>query len=90
MLVFAFFNAFDIYDRIAGYLGLSSYAFDEEEAQEKKEEGRSILIQRFKERNLQNNQLEMIQLLWLFFILLMLLALGQADLDQWKESLHSY
>jgi hypothetical protein len=43
MLVFALCNAFDIYDRVAGYLGLASYAFDEEEAMEKKEEGRSIL-----------------------------------------------
>ena len=33
MLVFALFNLFDIYDRVAGYLGLSSYAFDDEEAQ---------------------------------------------------------
>ena len=33
MLVFAFFNIFDIYDRVAGYLGLASYAFDDEEAQ---------------------------------------------------------
>ena len=28
MLTFAFFNLFDIYDKILGYLGLSSYAFD--------------------------------------------------------------
>lgn len=63
MLLFALFNVFDIYDRVAGYLGLSSWAFDEEEAQEKKEEGRNILIERFKERNEQSNQMEMIQLL---------------------------
>lgn len=63
MLLFAFFNIFDFYDRVAGYLGLSSWAFDEEEAQEKKQEGRSILVERFKERNSQGNQMEMIQLL---------------------------
>ena len=63
MIVFGLFNAFDVYDKIAGYLGLASYAFDDEEAEEKKEEGKSVLIERFKERNLQNNQLEMIQLL---------------------------
>jgi hypothetical protein len=28
MLVFAFFNLFDLYDKIMGYLGLGSYAFD--------------------------------------------------------------
>lgn len=33
MLAFAFFNMFDIYDTIMGYLGLGSYAFDDEEAQ---------------------------------------------------------
>ena len=33
MIAFAFFNGFDIYDRVAGYLGMSSYAFDDEEAQ---------------------------------------------------------
>ena len=36
MLIFALFNIFDIYDRVAGYLGLASYAFDDEEAQEKR------------------------------------------------------
>ena len=30
MLVFAVFNLFDLYDKIMGYLGLGSYAFDEE------------------------------------------------------------
>jgi hypothetical protein len=30
MIVFALFNAFDIYDRVVGYLGLTSYAFDDE------------------------------------------------------------
>ena len=54
---------FDICEKIAGYLGMTSYAFDDEEAEEKIEEGRIILIERFKQRNLQNNQLEMIQLL---------------------------
>jgi len=29
MLTFACFNIFDIYDKIMGYLGMSSYAFDE-------------------------------------------------------------
>lgn len=33
MLVFALFNIFDVYDTIMGYLGLGSYAFDEEEEQ---------------------------------------------------------
>jgi len=33
MLVFAIVNMFDIYDTIMGYLGLGSYAFDDEEAQ---------------------------------------------------------
>jgi len=32
MIVFAIFNVFDIYDTVMGYLGLGSYAFDEEEA----------------------------------------------------------
>lgn len=44
MLTFAVFNLCDLYDKIMGYLGLGSYAFDEEEAEEKKEEGRSILV----------------------------------------------
>ena len=48
MLIFALFNVFDLYDKIAGYLGLTSYAFDDEEAEEKQEEGRNILIERFK------------------------------------------
>jgi len=26
---------FDIYDKVAGYLGMTSYAFDDEEAEEK-------------------------------------------------------
>lgn len=46
-----------------GYLGLGSYAFDEEEATEKSEEGRNILIERLKQKNFDNMQLEMIQLL---------------------------
>ena len=29
MIVFALFNAFDIYDKVVGYLGLKSYAFDD-------------------------------------------------------------
>lgn len=37
MLVFAGFNLCNLYDKIMGYLGLSSYAFDEEEAEEKKQ-----------------------------------------------------
>lgn len=57
MITFALFNAFDIYDRVVGYLGLASYAFDDEEAQEKRQEGRNILVERLKERNTQNNQL---------------------------------
>ena len=32
MIVFGLFNAFDIYDKVAGYLGMASYAFDDEEA----------------------------------------------------------
>lgn len=30
MIVFGLFNLFDIYDKIMGYLGFGSYAFDEE------------------------------------------------------------
>lgn len=30
MLTFAVFNLFDIYDKIMGYLGFGSYAFDAE------------------------------------------------------------
>lgn len=44
MLAFALFNLCDLYDKIMGYLGLGSYAFDDEEAQEKREEGRTILL----------------------------------------------
>ena len=33
MIIFGVFNLLDIYDKIMGYLGLSSYAFDDEEAQ---------------------------------------------------------
>ena len=29
MIIFGVFNILDIYDKIMGYLGLSSYAFDE-------------------------------------------------------------
>lgn len=29
MIIFGVFNLFDIYDKIMGYLGLGSYAFDE-------------------------------------------------------------
>ena len=57
------FNLFDIYDTVMGYLGLGSYAFDEEEATEKSEEGRKILIERLKQKNFDNLQMEMIQLL---------------------------
>jgi hypothetical protein len=46
-----------------GYLGLGSYAFDEEEASEKSEDGRKILIERLKQKNFDNLQMEMIQLL---------------------------
>lgn len=31
MIFFGLFNLFDIYDKVIGYLGLGSYAFDEEE-----------------------------------------------------------
>lgn len=31
MIIFAIFNVFDIYDTIMGYLGLGSYAFDEDD-----------------------------------------------------------
>jgi hypothetical protein len=30
MIIFAVFNLFDIYDTVMGYLGLGSYAFDDE------------------------------------------------------------
>ena len=30
MIIFGLFNIFDIYDKIAGYLGMASYAFDAE------------------------------------------------------------
>ena len=30
MIIFALFNLFDIYDKIIGWLGLGSYAFDDE------------------------------------------------------------
>lgn len=63
MLVFGLFNLLDIYDTIMGYLGLGSYAFDEEDAQEKAEEGQRILVERLKERNIENHKMEMIQLL---------------------------
>ena len=56
-------NLIDCYDKVLGYLGLSSYAFDEEEAEELREEGRSILVERFRERSQNNGHLEMIQLL---------------------------
>lgn len=63
MLLFALLNLFDCYHKALGYLGLGSYAFDEEEAEELREEGRSILVERFKERSQKDNHLEMIQLL---------------------------
>lgn len=63
MLLFAAFNLLDVYDKVMGCLGFGSLAFDDEEAKEKQEEGRNILIERFKERNIENNHLEMIQLL---------------------------
>jgi hypothetical protein len=52
MLVFAAFNLFDVYDKVMGCLGFGSFAFDEEDAHEKQLEGRNILIERFKERNI--------------------------------------
>lgn len=52
MVIFAIFNVFDIYDTIMGYLGLGSYAFDEDDEKEKTEEGRKILAERLKERNI--------------------------------------
>lgn len=57
MILFAVFNVLDIYDKIMGYLGLGSYAFDEEEALEKKEEGQKILVERLKQRNIENNKM---------------------------------
>ena len=69
IIVFAVFNLFDIYDTVMGYLGLGSYAFDEEEASEKSEDGRKILIDRLKQKNFDNLQMEMIQLLWFFIFL---------------------
>ena len=63
MIVFGLFNLFDIYDKVMGYIGLGSYAFDAEEEHEKKEEGRNILIERLRERNLHNNTFELMQLL---------------------------
>lgn len=63
MIIFGVFNLFDIYDKIMGYLGLGSYAFDEEEAQEKSEEGQRILVEKLKSRNIENHRMEMIQLL---------------------------
>ena len=52
MIIFGVFNVLDIYDKIMGYLGLGSYAFDEEEAMEKTEEGQKILVERLKQRNI--------------------------------------
>ena len=57
MVVFAVFNLFDIYDKIMGYLGFSSYAFDEEEAQEKTEEGQKILVEKLRERSIENSKM---------------------------------
>lgn len=37
MILFALFNILDIYDTIMGYLGLGSYAFDEDDEKEKAE-----------------------------------------------------
>jgi hypothetical protein len=63
MIVFAFFNLIDVYGTIVGYLGLTSFALDEEDAREQAEEGQRILVERLKERNACNNKTEMVQLL---------------------------
>ena len=57
MIIFGVFNVLDIYDKIMGYLGLGSYAFDEEEAMEKTEEGQKILVERLRQRNIENNKM---------------------------------
>jgi hypothetical protein len=57
MILFALFNILDIYDTIMGYLGLGSYAFDEDDEKEKAEEGQKILVERLKERNIENHKM---------------------------------
>lgn len=44
MVLFAVLNLVSVYEKVMGWLGLGSLAFDEEEAREKEEEGRNILI----------------------------------------------
>ncbi len=61
MVVFAMGNIFNVYGKVLGYLGLSAYAFDQEEQEEHIEEGRAVLMERFKDRNIKNNELDMIQ-----------------------------
>lgn len=52
MILFGIFNLVDVYDTIMGYLGLGSYAFDEDDEKEKAEEGQRILVEKLKERNI--------------------------------------
>lgn len=44
MIVFALLNVFNVYSTILGYLGYESYAFDDEEEEEKLDEGKTILL----------------------------------------------
>jgi hypothetical protein len=51
MIVLGLANLFDVYDVVMGYLGLGTYAFDEEEEMEMCEQGRKVLVERLKQRN---------------------------------------
>ena len=44
MIIFALFNILNIYDTIMGFFGIGMYAFDEDDAMEKDEEGQRILV----------------------------------------------
>lgn len=52
MILFGIFNVLDIYDTIMGFFGVGMYAFDEDDAAEKAEEGQKILVEKLKEKNL--------------------------------------
>lgn len=63
MILFALFNILDVYDSIMGFFGVGMYAFDEDDAQEKAQEGQKILMEKLRERNIETHKMEMIQLL---------------------------
>ena len=44
MIVVGLANLFDVYDVVMGYLGLGTYAFDEQEETEMCEQGRKVLV----------------------------------------------